>query len=63
MISREHGALTLRALRTLAEVAAEHNSMLVIPIPLDLLDAVREHVIKAETPALASVNTAERAAR
>jgi len=41
VISREHGALTLRTLQTLAEVATEHNSTLVLPIPLEILDAVR----------------------
>jgi regulator of protease activity HflC (stomatin/prohibitin superfamily) len=43
VIGRERGALTLRTLQTLAEVATEHNSTLVLPIPLDVLDAVREH--------------------
>ncbi len=43
VISREHGALTLRTLQTLAEVATEHNSTLVFPIPIDVLDAVRDH--------------------
>ncbi len=43
VISREHGALTLRTLQTLAEVATEHNSTLVFPIPIDVLDAIREH--------------------
>jgi len=38
VIGREHGALTLRTLQTLAEVATEHNSTLVLPIPFDLLD-------------------------
>ena len=42
MISGEHGALTLRTLQTLAEVATEHNSTLVLPIPLDIHDLVRE---------------------
>jgi regulator of protease activity HflC (stomatin/prohibitin superfamily) len=41
VISREHGALTLRTLQTLAEVATEHNSTLVMPIPMDVLDAAR----------------------
>jgi regulator of protease activity HflC (stomatin/prohibitin superfamily) len=41
VIGREHGALTLRTLQTLAEVATEHNSTLVLPIPIDVLDAVR----------------------
>jgi hypothetical protein len=40
VISREHGALTLRTLQTLAEVATEHNSTLVLPIPMDLLESM-----------------------
>ena len=43
MIAREPGTLTLRALQTLAEVATEHNSTLVLPIPIDVLEAVRKH--------------------
>jgi hypothetical protein len=43
VISSERGALTLRTLQTLAEVATEHNSTLVLPIPIDLLD--REGVV------------------
>ena len=42
VISREHGALTLRTLQTLAEVATEHNSTLVLPIPMDLLETLRD---------------------
>ena len=38
VISSERGALTLRTLQTLAEVATEHNSTLVLPIPMDILD-------------------------
>lgn len=41
VIAREPGALTLRTLQTLAEVATEHNSTLVLPIPIDVLEAVR----------------------
>lgn len=41
VINREHGALTLRTLQTLAEVGTEHNSTLVLPIPLEVMDAVR----------------------
>lgn len=43
-------ALTLRTLQTLAEVATEHNSTLVLPIPIDVLDAVRERVQPATAP-------------
>ena len=44
VISREHGALTLRTLQTLAEVATEHNSTLVFPIPMDVLDALTDRL-------------------
>lgn len=44
VISSEPGTLTLRTLQTLAEVATEHNSTLVLPIPIDVLDAVRHAV-------------------
>jgi regulator of protease activity HflC (stomatin/prohibitin superfamily) len=44
VIGREPGALTLRTLQTLAEIATEHNSTLIMPIPIDVLEAVRRHV-------------------
>jgi regulator of protease activity HflC (stomatin/prohibitin superfamily) len=53
VISREHGALTLRTLQTLAEVATEHNSTLIFPIPMDVLDAVREQIADGRPGALA----------
>jgi len=53
VINREHGALTLRTLQTLAEVATEHNSTLVFPIPMDVLDDVLEHVHDGRPGALA----------
>jgi len=53
VISREHGALTLRTLQTLAEVATEHNSTLIFPIPMDVLDAVREQIADGRPSALA----------
>jgi regulator of protease activity HflC (stomatin/prohibitin superfamily) len=43
VLARERGALTLRTLQTLAEVATEHNSTLVLPIPLDVLETVQHH--------------------
>ena len=33
----------MRTLQTLAEVATEHSSTLVLPIPIDVLEAVRHH--------------------
>jgi regulator of protease activity HflC (stomatin/prohibitin superfamily) len=44
VIATEPGALTLRTLQTLAEVATEHNSTLVLPIPMDLVDATQAAV-------------------
>ena len=41
VIAREPGALTLRTLQTLTEVASEQNSTLVLPIPIEVLDALR----------------------
>ena len=52
VINREHGALTLRTLQTLAEVATEHNSTLVFPIPMDVLDAVGEHMLNGRPAAI-----------
>lgn len=37
MISRAPGAMTLRYLQTLAEIAIENNSTTVFPVPIDLL--------------------------
>ena len=37
------GALQLRALQTLAEVASEHNSTLVFPVPIELLTGFIPH--------------------
>jgi hypothetical protein len=42
VIAREPGTLTLRTLQTLAEVATEHNSTLVLRIPIEVLDALRD---------------------
>jgi regulator of protease activity HflC (stomatin/prohibitin superfamily) len=39
VIGREPAALQLRFLGTLVEVAAEHNSTIVFPVPIDLLKA------------------------
>jgi regulator of protease activity HflC (stomatin/prohibitin superfamily) len=40
-LASSRGALTLRTLQTLAEVATEHNSTLVFPVPIELLEALR----------------------
>jgi regulator of protease activity HflC (stomatin/prohibitin superfamily) len=41
VISREPGAMTLRYLQTLNEIAAEQNSTIVFPLPVDLLPMFR----------------------
>jgi regulator of protease activity HflC (stomatin/prohibitin superfamily) len=41
VIGREPGAMTLRYLQTLNEIAAEHNSTIVFPLPVDLLPMFR----------------------
>lgn len=53
VIAREPGTLTLRTLQTLAEVATEHNSTLVLPIPIDVLEAVRSVADRDQAPRFA----------
>ncbi len=53
VIGTEPGAMTLRTLQTLAEVATEHNSTLVLPIPIDPLEAARRALAPASAPASA----------
>jgi len=40
VIGREPGAMTLRYLQTLNEIAAEQNSTIVFPLPIDILGAL-----------------------
>ena len=40
VIQREPGAMTLRYLQTLTEIASEQNSTIIFPLPLDLLRMV-----------------------
>ena len=40
IISSEEGAMTLRYLQTLNEIAAEQNSTIIFPLPIDLLGAI-----------------------
>jgi regulator of protease activity HflC (stomatin/prohibitin superfamily) len=42
VLSREPGAMTLRYLQTLNEIAAEQNSTIVFPLPMDLLPLLRK---------------------
>ncbi len=46
IISREPGALTLRYLQTLTEIAAENNSTTLFPIPIDLFRPFMENMAK-----------------
>jgi regulator of protease activity HflC (stomatin/prohibitin superfamily) len=41
IIAREPGAMTLRYLQTLNEIAAEQNSTIVFPLPIDLIGSLR----------------------
>jgi regulator of protease activity HflC (stomatin/prohibitin superfamily) len=41
VIGRQPGAMTLRYLQTLNEIAAEQNSTIVFPLPIDLFAALR----------------------
>jgi len=40
MLSREPAAMQLRYLQTLTQVAGEHNSTVVFPVPVELLSAL-----------------------
>jgi regulator of protease activity HflC (stomatin/prohibitin superfamily) len=42
VLNREPGAMTLRYLQTLNEIAAEQNSTIVFPLPIDLLPLLRK---------------------
>ena len=44
VIAREPNTMTLRTLQTLSEIATEHNSTLIFPIPVELLTAVSRAV-------------------
>jgi regulator of protease activity HflC (stomatin/prohibitin superfamily) len=41
MLASAPGSMQLRSLQTLAEVATEHNSTLIFPIPIELLEFMR----------------------
>jgi regulator of protease activity HflC (stomatin/prohibitin superfamily) len=44
VLGREPGAMTLRYLQTLNEIAAEQNSTIVFPLPMDLLPLLRKGI-------------------
>jgi regulator of protease activity HflC (stomatin/prohibitin superfamily) len=47
VISSEPGAMTLRYLQTLNEIAAEQNSTIVFPLPIEMFDLLRSQAGKA----------------
>jgi regulator of protease activity HflC (stomatin/prohibitin superfamily) len=44
VINREPAAITLRYLQTLTEIAAEKNSTIVFPLPIDLLRMLKDRI-------------------
>jgi regulator of protease activity HflC (stomatin/prohibitin superfamily) len=44
IINREPAAITLRYLQTLTEIAAEKNSTIIFPLPIDLLQLLRDRM-------------------
>lgn len=50
VIDREPAAITLRYLQTLTDIAAEHNSTIIFPLPIDLLRVIREAVGPPSSP-------------
>jgi regulator of protease activity HflC (stomatin/prohibitin superfamily) len=69
VIAQEPTALQLRYLQTLNDISAEHNSTILFPIPIDMLDAFRgfaraveamaEPLVEAEQEQLESVTEPE----
>jgi regulator of protease activity HflC (stomatin/prohibitin superfamily) len=49
VISAQPTAVTLRYLQTLTEIAAEKNSTIVFPLPLDLIGYLKEVATPAKT--------------
>jgi regulator of protease activity HflC (stomatin/prohibitin superfamily) len=41
VLNQESGAMTLRYLQTLTDIAAEHNSTIVFPLPIELMPMLR----------------------
>jgi hypothetical protein len=50
VISTAPGAMTLRYLQTLAEIAVENNSVTVFPVPIDLMEGLSRFVEKTLGP-------------
>jgi regulator of protease activity HflC (stomatin/prohibitin superfamily) len=54
VIATEPVAITLRYLQTLTEIAAEKNSTIIFPLPIDLLQVLRGSVEREKGPGAAS---------
>ena len=50
IISSQPSAIQLRYLQTLTEIAAEKNSTIIFPFPMDILQPILEHLRKASQP-------------
>jgi regulator of protease activity HflC (stomatin/prohibitin superfamily) len=50
VINREPAAITLRYLQTLTEIAAEKNSTIIFPLPIDLLQILKDTVSRRPNP-------------
>ncbi len=52
------GAMHLRTLQTMAEIAVEHNSTIIFPIPTEIMNLVRPAMSASITPASETAGTA-----
>lgn len=55
VIATAPGAMTLRYLQTLAEIAVENNSTTIFPVPIDLLQGLGDMVKKGTPPTIVQV--------
>ena len=59
VMSKSPITLQLRYLQTLKEIATDHNSVTIFPLPIDLLDAFRTMIRPAGTPAPEAIGEAD----
>jgi regulator of protease activity HflC (stomatin/prohibitin superfamily) len=57
IMSKSPITLQLRYLQTLKEIATDHNSVTIFPLPIDLLDAFRTMIKPAAAPPPAAIDT------
>ncbi|MBE9395921.1 slipin family protein [Pontibacterium sp. N1Y112] len=48
ILSKQPQALQLRYLQTLTEIAGEHSNTIVFPLPIDMINSLRENMARAE---------------